>query len=118
MYYTAKVRVFGDNQSKSGQKSVMCRNRAFIIEDVETGDTWDVTLVAKNDKGTSLATRSSLRIGKTAIGFLSVYATPDELIQDGDDDEHYRRLRKWIKENPERAEELGYTRKERNDATE
>ena len=28
MYYTAKVRVFGDNQSKSGQKSVMCRNRA------------------------------------------------------------------------------------------
>ena len=39
-------------------------------------------------------------------------------VQDGDDDEHYRRLRKWIKENPERAEELGYTRKERNDATE
>ena len=39
-------------------------------------------------------------------------------VQDGDDDEHYRRLHKWIKENPERAEELGYTRKERNDATE
>ena len=39
-------------------------------------------------------------------------------VQDGDDDEHYRRLRKWIKENPERAEELGYIRKERNDATE
>ena len=39
-------------------------------------------------------------------------------VQDGDDKEHYKRLRKWIKENPERAEELGYTRKERNDATE
>ena len=39
-------------------------------------------------------------------------------VQDGDDDEHYRRLHKWIKENPERAEELGYIRKERNDATE
>ena len=31
MYYTAKVRLFGDNQSKSGQKSVVCRNRAFAI---------------------------------------------------------------------------------------
>ena len=31
MYYTAKVRLFGDNQSKSGQKSVVCRNRAITI---------------------------------------------------------------------------------------
>ena len=60
---------------------------SYIIQNVETGDTWDVTLVAKNDKGTSLASRSSLRIGKTAIGFLSVYATPDELVANGDDDE-------------------------------
>ncbi|MBQ2128864.1 MAG: DUF4960 domain-containing protein, partial [Prevotella sp.] len=55
--------------------------------DVETGDTWDVTLVANNEKGTSLSTKSSLRIGKTAIGFLSIYATPEELIENGDDDE-------------------------------
>ena len=60
---------------------------SYIIQNVETGDTWDVTLVAKNDKGASLASRSSLRIGKTAIGFLSVYATPDELVANGDDDE-------------------------------
>ena len=38
--------------------------------------------------------------------------------QNGNDTEHVKRLHKWIKENPERAEELGYTRKERNDATE
>ncbi|MBR6844814.1 MAG: hypothetical protein IKM79_06945 [Bacteroidales bacterium] len=38
--------------------------------------------------------------------------------QDENDTEHVKRLRKWIKENPERAEELGYIRKERNDATE
>ena len=60
---------------------------SYTIPNVQTGDTWEVTIVAKNDKGTSLATRSSLRIGKTAIGFLSVYATPEELIQNGDDDE-------------------------------
>ena len=60
---------------------------SYLIEDVETGDTWDVTLVAKNEKGTSLSAKSSLRIGKTAIGFLSVYPTPEELIENGDDDE-------------------------------
>ena len=59
----------------------------YVINDVETGDTWEVALVAKNDKGTSLSTRSSLRIGKTAIGFLSIYATPEELVEQGDDDE-------------------------------
>ncbi|MBO4658150.1 MAG: DUF4960 domain-containing protein [Prevotella sp.] len=60
---------------------------SYTISNVQTGDTWEVTLVAQNEKGTSLSTKSSLRIGKTAIGFLSVYATPDELIANGDDDE-------------------------------
>ena len=60
---------------------------SYTISDVQTGDTWEVTLVAQNEKGTSLSTKSSLRIGKTAIGFLSVYATPEELIENGDDDE-------------------------------
>ncbi len=59
----------------------------YTINDVETGDVWDVTLVAINEKGSALATKSSLRIGKTAIGFLSIYATPEQLIQEGDDDE-------------------------------
>jgi hypothetical protein len=39
-------------------------------------------------------------------------------VQDGDDKEHYKRLRKWIKDNPERAKKLGYIRKEKNDVTE
>jgi hypothetical protein len=33
--------------------------------------------------------------------------------QDGNDKEHVKKLREWIKRNPKRAEELGYTRKER-----
>lgn len=60
---------------------------SYTISDVETGDTWVVTLVAANEKGTSLSTSSSLRIGKTAIGFLSIYDTPEQLVADGDDDE-------------------------------
>ena len=38
--------------------------------------------------------------------------------QDGGTKEHFDQLHEWIKDNPERAEELGYTRKEKNDATE
>ena len=59
----------------------------YTISDVKTGDTWEVTLVAVNAKGTSLSSSASLRIGKTAIGFLSIYSTPEELVEKGDDDE-------------------------------
>ena len=39
-------------------------------------------------------------------------------VQDGDDKEHYKRLRKWIKDNPDRAKKLGYIHENKNDATE
>ena len=36
--------------------------------------------------------------------------------QDGNDKEHVKKLREWIKRNPKRAEELGYTLfKEKNE---
>ena len=75
------------NGKKTINETLSGSATSYVISDVETGDTWEVTLVAKNEKGTSLSTKSSLRIGKTAIGFLSVYATPEELIENGDDDE-------------------------------
>lgn len=59
----------------------------YTITDVQTGDVWEVSLTAVNEKGTALSTKSSLRIGKTAIGFLSVYTTPEQLVEQGDDDE-------------------------------
>lgn len=59
----------------------------YIIPDVNFNEFWEVTIIAANDKGTSLSTSTSLKIGKTAIGFLSIYATPEELIANGDDDE-------------------------------
>lgn len=79
---------------------------SYTIKDVVTGDTWEVTLTARNDKGSSLSTRSSLRIGKTAIGFLSVYATPEELIQNGDDDEASAWL--WLHEEYPTAQFLPF----------
>ncbi len=77
---------------------------SYVISDVKTGDTWDVTLTAVNEKGTALSTRSSLRIGKTAIGFLSVYATPEELVANGDDDEASAWL--WLHETYPTAQYL------------
>ena len=59
----------------------------YIIPDVKEGEEWNVTVIAENDKGTSLPTSSSLLIGKTAIGFLSVYPDAETLVAEGDDDE-------------------------------
>lgn len=59
----------------------------YTVSDVNFGDEWTVTLVASNNQGQSLPASVSLKIGKTAIGFLSTYATPEELVADGDDDE-------------------------------
>ena len=77
---------------------------SYTINDVQTGDTWEVTLIAQNEKGASLSTKCSLRIGKTAIGFLSVYATPEELIENGDDDEASAWL--WLHETYPTAQYL------------
>ena len=59
----------------------------FNIENVTYGEEWNVTLTAVNAEGRSLPVSTGLKIGKTAIGFLSVYPTPEELVANGDDDE-------------------------------
>mgnify|MGYP003309265783 FL=1 len=61
----------------------------FTIPDVLEGETWNVTLVAENGEGKSLPINTSLRIGKLAVAYLSLYDTPEELIANGDDDEAY-----------------------------
>ena len=75
---------------------------SYTISDVQTGDVWEVSLTAVNEKGSALATSASLRIGKTAIGFLSIYPTPEQLIKDGDDDEASAWL--WLHETYPTAE--------------
>lgn len=68
----------------------------YVIPDVDFGEEWTVTLTAINSKGASLPASSSLRIGKTAIGFLSIYPTPSDLLANGDDDEASAWL--WLSE--------------------
>ena len=83
----SSIQFTATNGKKTINETLSGTATSYLINEVETGDTWNVTLVAVNEKGTSLSTSSSLRIGKTAIGFLSIYATPEELIENGDDDE-------------------------------
>lgn len=75
----------------SGLRSISERipatNTEYIIENVTDGEEWNVNVVAENSDGKSLSTSSSLVIGKTAIGFLSVYPDVETLISEGDDDE-------------------------------
>ena len=59
----------------------------YIIPDVLFNEEWTVTVIAQNAQGNSLSTSSALKIGKTAIGFLSAYETPELLLLTGDDDE-------------------------------
>lgn len=75
----------------SGEKSISetipASTTEYVIPNVTDGEEWSVKLIAKNTEGSSLPASSSLLIGKTAIGFLSVYPTPEELVAEGDDDE-------------------------------
>lgn len=75
------------NGSRTINENLNGKATEYTIDNVNFGDEWAVTLTAKNSKGSSLPVSSSLKIGKTAIGFLSVYSTPEVLVADGDDDE-------------------------------
>lgn len=85
-----KVNLVATNGSVRQIKETLDANKtSYTITDVLEGETWTVTLVAENGEGTSLPVSSSLRIGKLAVAYLSMYDTPEELIANGDDDEAY-----------------------------
>ncbi len=75
------------NGSRNIRETLPNTTTSYVIEDVRDGEEWSIELVANNSKGVALPAAASLRIGKTAIGFLSEYATVEELREKGDDDE-------------------------------
>ena len=102
------IKLTATNGQRTINETLSGSATSYTISDVQTGDIWEVALVAVNDKGTSLSTRSSLRIGKTAIGFLSIYANPEELIEKGDDDEASAWL--WLHETYPTAQFLPFSK--------
>lgn len=69
--------------------------QSYTIPNVNYGEEWTVTLTAVNADGKSLPAAGSLKIGKTAVGFLSEYPTENDLLTKGDDDEACAWL--WLK---------------------
>ena len=101
------IKIVATNGAQTINETLSGSATNYTIADVQTGDTWEVTLTAVNDKGSALSTHSSLRIGKTAIGFLSVYATPEDLVANGDDDEASAWL--WLHETYPTAQFVPFT---------
>lgn len=81
------IRLTASNGSREITETLAGNVTSYLIPDVTVDEVWNVSLTAVNGKGASLSSSVSLKIGKTAIGFLSAYATPDELLSKGDDDE-------------------------------
>ena len=75
------------NGSKNIHETLAGSATSYTIPNVVYGEEWTVSLIAINNEGSSMKVSSSLKIGKTAIGFLSVYPTADDLVANGDDDE-------------------------------
>ncbi|MBD5369759.1 MAG: DUF4960 domain-containing protein [Bacteroides sp.] len=69
---------------------------SYIIPGVTIGEEWTTEITAENVSGKSLPATASLRIGSTAVGYLSAYPTEADLLADGDDDEASAWL--WMKE--------------------
>lgn len=75
---------------------------SFLLKDVQMKERWEATVIAQNNDGKALPVSASTKIGGKIPGFLSEYATPEELIANGDDDEASAWL--WFRENYPKGE--------------
>ena len=101
------IKLAATNGTRNISETLSGSATTYTISDVLDGEVWTVSLTAVNGEGPALVSSSSLRIGKTAIGFLSVYATPEALVADGDDDEASAWL--WLHETYPTAQFVPFT---------
>ena len=60
---------------------------SYLLKNVQMKERWEATLIAQNAEGKALPIEANTKIGGKIPAFLSEYATPDELVANGDDDE-------------------------------
>ena len=75
---------------------------SYLLENVQMKDHFEATVIAQNAEGKALPVGASAKIGGKIPAFLSEYATPEELIANGDDDEASAWL--WFQENYPKGE--------------
>jgi hypothetical protein len=83
----AEIEITADNGTDKQTASVDGNAASYVIKNLKEGQQWNFRLVAKNSEGESLPAYTSLKVGKTAVAFLSYYPTEEELLANGDDDE-------------------------------
>ncbi|MBR1880678.1 MAG: hypothetical protein IJ804_08045, partial [Prevotella sp.] len=75
---------------------------SYLLKGVQMKERWEATLIAQNNDGKALPIEASAKIGGKIPAFLSDYATPEELIANGDDDEASAWL--WFQANYPKGE--------------
>ena len=78
------------------------RETSYLLKDVAMKERWEATLIAQNNDGKALPITGDTKIGGKIPAFLSEYATPEELIANGDDDEASAWL--WFQANYPKGE--------------
>jgi hypothetical protein len=90
------------NNDGSKEVDTTVTGTSYTLKGVVMKETWEATLIAQNDEGRALPIQASAKIGGKLPGFLSEYATPEELLASGDDDEASAWL--WFHENYPKGE--------------
>ena len=93
-----------ENGDGSRTETATVEGTSYVLEDVAIKERWKATLIAQNSDGMALPIEASAKIGGKIPAFLSEYATPEELIANGDDDEASAWL--WFQENYPKGEYL------------
>ena len=75
---------------------------SYVFEGAQMKDRFEATIIAQNSDGKALPVTASAKIGGKIPAFLSEYATPEELVANGDDDEVSAWL--WFEENYPKGE--------------
>lgn len=82
-----KINVTATNGTRTETATLDGSATEYVVTGCAKDEVWKFTLVAENDGGKALPTEGSVKVGRTAVGFLSIYDTPEELVKNGDDDE-------------------------------
>ena len=82
-----KINVTATNGTRTVTETIDGKATEYIVSGCAKDEVWKFTLVAENAEGKALPAESSVKVGRTAVGFLSIYETPEELVEKGDDDE-------------------------------
>lgn len=81
------VEVAWTNGNETKTEEVDAHQNQMTFTGLQEGQTWEFTVTARNEEGSALPETTTLKVGKTAVAFVSFYPTPDELVANGDDDE-------------------------------